>query len=363
MKAFFPLNALRTACLAIAPVVPSRTTNDILKNIKVNVTKESCSLSARDSEMSAIAFVRGVDCRTEGEILLPCDRLLQILREVSGETVSIDCDNGIAHVTVGRSKFKIPTEDPAKFEISLEFPETGYFSVPVADMKKIIKRCTIVAPTDKNAAFGGVHFEIKETLIAVSCDSKCMSLVECNYTKEGEVQEQKSQTLVPPKALKALSSMIPDEGFVDFSVTNNSITMRAGDFTVKSQLIAGMFPNWRRVVPKSCQSHVEIPAPQLSNAIRQSMITTEAESCCVEFQFSGGTLTLKSRGKGESTVELPVGFTGEQDFMMDPQFILNGLALTDRNASVDIGINDADSPVLITSSDGLRYVAMPSHRE
>lgn len=366
MKAIFPLESLRTTCAAIAPVVPSRTTKDILKNIKIAVHGEVCTISATDSEMSVIAFIRGVECQRDGEILLPCERLLKILREVSGETIAIDDVNGVAHISVGRSKFKIPTEDATKLVIEVDFPETGFRSISTADMQRITKRCSIVAMGDKNSAFSGIHFEFKDDKFnAISCDSKCLSLVDAAFTVEGDVEKFKTQTMVPPKAIKVFSSMLPTEGSVDFAITENAITFRGGDFIVKSQLIGGRFPDWRRVFPSSCSDNIEIPAPQLSNAIRQAMITTAEESCGVEFVFSDGSMTLTSKasGKGSSNVETPIGFSGKQEFLMDPQFILNGLALIDRNASITIGLNGPESAVLITSSDGLRYVAQPFHRE
>ena len=347
---------------------------DVLKNIKIVVTKDNCTISARDSEMSAVIFVRGVDCHRSGEILLPCDRFGQILREASGESVSIDCDNGIAHVTIGRSKFKIPTEDPKGLDVIVDFPETGYRSISAFDMKRIATRCSIVSNEQKNPAYGGIHFEFVDGLNCVSSDGNCLSMVTCECQNEGEVAteiqkdkngfpSEKSQKIVPKRALKVFQSCLGIEGRVDIFAGDNSIVLRHGDMILSAQLILGRLPNWRRVIPTSCNHNIELSASHLSNAIRQAMITTEVESCCVDFLFTAGVLTLKSQGKGESTIEVPISFDGKQQFLMDPKFVLNALALTDRNGSITIGINASDMPVLITSNDGLRFIAATTSRE
>lgn len=373
MRALFPTDVLKAAVAAISPVVPTRTTMDVLKNIKVVVTKDHCTLSARDAEMSAVVFVRGVDCHLPGEILLPCDRLWLILREASGESVSIDCDKGIANVTIGRSKFKIPTEDSNNLDVVVDFPETGYRSISAFDMKRIVTRCSIVSNEQKNPAYGGIHFEFVDGLNCVSSDGNCLSMVTCECQNEGgvatEIQKdkngfpsEKSQKIVPKRALKVFQSCLGSEGRVDIFAGDNSIVLRHGDMILSAQLILGRFPNWRRVFPTSCNHNIELSASHLSNAIRQAMITTEVESCCVDFLFTAGVLTLKSQGKGESTIEVPISFDGNQQFLMDPKFVLNALSLTDRHASITIGINASDKPVLITSSDGLRFVAATTVR-
>lgn len=362
MKAIFPLSALRAACEAISPVVPSRTTRDILKNIKLVANGEICSVSATDSEMSIVAFIRGVQCSLNGVILLPCEKFRSILREVSGDTITIEFVNGIANILAGRSKFKIPTEDASGFPDEPVFPESNYRTISTSSMQMIAKRCSVFSDSTRFHALAGIQFEVKETLTAVSTDTNCLSLAECAYTSVGSPTAAPAYTVVPPKAVKILSSVIDGEGGVDLSITDNAITARSGDIILTAQLIGGKFPDWRKIIPASPPHHIDIPSPQLSSALRQAIITTAEESACVDFSFAGGTLSLKSSGKGESTIEIPVGFSGECGFTMDPKFVLSALTMIDKTSSVDIGVIDADAPVLLTSNDGLKFIAMPASR-
>jgi len=362
MKASFPLSALRAACEAISPVVPSRTTRDILKNIKLVGNGEICSVSATDSEMSIVAFIRGVQCSLNGAMLLPCEKLLKILREVSGDSITIEDVNGIANITVGRSKFKIPTEDASGFPDEPVFPESNYRTITTSALQLIAKRCSVFSASTRFPALAGINLEFKESLTAIATDTKCLSIVECAYSSTGEPAAAQTYTVVPPKSIKILSSVIDTEGGVDLLVTENSITARSGDVILTAQLIAGRFPDWRKILPPNAPNHIEIPSPQLSSALRQAMITTAEETACVDFKFADGSLSLKSSGKGESVIEIPVGFSGDCEFTMDPKFFLAALAMIDKTASIDIGVIDADSPVLLTSNDGLKFIAMVASR-
>jgi len=364
MKATFPLKKLLEAVSAVASVVPSRTPKDVLKNVKLVVEKDICSLSATDSEISIIRYIRDAECQTPGEILLPCAKLMQILRESIGDSITIEAKNDIANIAVGRAKFKIPTEDPATFPPVTEFKDADFFSLSASDLRKMIRRtCPCCDVKSTRYALGGVLFEMDgNKLYCVATDTRRLGVVEAEVKQQGKPSPP-AKTIVPEKAMKVIESVI-DVGDVDLSFGANSITVRSGDSTVQSQFVAGLFPGWRRVIPTDFDFSVSLPATQIIAALRQAMITRSEESVAVDFHFTSGLLSLNSKGAnvGESVVEMPVAFEGDVTISLDPTFTIDAAKMVDQAASLTMQFSQ-EGPVLFTCDDGLKYVQMPLSRD
>ena len=77
------LNAFMTA----ATVAPSRSPKPILRNVKLEVTKERSILMATDLEVGIRIEVAGVKVESPGTVLAPVSQLGSILRESTDETL------------------------------------------------------------------------------------------------------------------------------------------------------------------------------------------------------------------------------------------------------------------------------------
>ena len=136
--------------------------------------------------------------------------------------------------------------------------------------------------------------------------------------------------------------------------------LRIGDTVISAQSLEGMFPKWRRVYPEQMSHEFAVVPSVLASTIKQAMITTSEESKTIMFHFGGGKLTLASSAAdiGESSVEMPITFDGEMTVRLDPSYLVRCLALCDSPSAM-LGLIDPDSPVRVTTDDGLRYIQMP----
>lgn len=365
MKAVFPIKPLIAACSALSTIVPSRTTKEILKNLKLTVSKDISSLAATDSETSAIRYLRGVECQKPGIVLLPCDRIMKILRESSGDSVSIDFSEGVAHIAIGRAKFKIPTENADDFPPVEEFTESAFRTIKSSDMAKIIRRCSCTDESSRQYALAGVNLDLFEgSLAAVATDAKCLSVVKCDFATEGDVQKPESQVVVHSKTLRILSASLGDGETVDFHVSGSAVKFRIGDTAISGQLLQGRFPKWEMVVPSNLPIQIPVVSAAISSVLRQAMITTTAESCGVNITITSGNMNVSSGAAGESTIDLPIPYEGDQqDIFINPQYILAAASLVEKESTITLNMEDGESPLLITSDDGLMWVAMPLSKD
>src|SRR6185503_17672280 len=82
--------SLTNAFQTVAGVVPSRTTKDILKNIKLQVTGGKATLIGNDSEIGIRCDLTEIEADSSGEALLPTARVLSVLRELTDDVVKLE---------------------------------------------------------------------------------------------------------------------------------------------------------------------------------------------------------------------------------------------------------------------------------
>ena len=124
MPASLKVNCDRTAlvdALALASaVVPSRTTTPVLTCLKLVGKDGELQLRATDGQISLALTVPGVEVASEGEALVPADKLGQIVRTCEDSTVALETDRNVATVRGDGSTFKIYGYDPKDYPAARE---------------------------------------------------------------------------------------------------------------------------------------------------------------------------------------------------------------------------------------------------
>ena len=104
---------LTNAFQTVAGVVPSRTTKDILKNIKLVVAGGKATLIGNDSEIGIRCNLPDIEADSSGEALLPTARVLSVLRELTDDVVKLEITGDAIWIRCGYSEFRLSAEDPA----------------------------------------------------------------------------------------------------------------------------------------------------------------------------------------------------------------------------------------------------------
>ncbi len=95
MKATFQREGLLAAFQLASAAVSSREIKPILRNLKMLVADERCTLMATDLELGIRLEVRGVKIESPGEAIVPTARMIAILRESTDEEVHVNAMRGL----------------------------------------------------------------------------------------------------------------------------------------------------------------------------------------------------------------------------------------------------------------------------
>ena len=361
------LAAFQTAAL----FAPSRSPKEILTGVKLDVDKDGASLSATDMEVGVRVAIEGLDVDAPGSAILPVGHFGAILRENSDEKLRIDATSKGTIVRGERSEFKLTAADPEEFPAVARFEESKYHVVPARLLKEIIARTEFATEMESSRyALGGVLFELEASKItAVGTDGRRLAKMEGPAESVGGHKSGETMTIVRTPSLRAINRALTDsDGDVQFAARASDVLLRTARCTFYSRLVEGRFPRWRDVFPaRRDAAKIDMQVGPILSALRQAAVVLNQESRGIDFTFAGGTLTLSAATAetGQSRVEMPIAYDGEQIIVsLDHRFVLDFLKVLSPEQTVTLDIENGETASVFLADDArYGYVVMPLSRD
>ena len=362
-------NSLTTAFQTVSGVVPTRTTKDILKNVKLQIGGGKATLIGNDSEIGMRCDVPDVESDSRGEALLPTSRVLAVLRELTDDVVKLEVTGDATWIRCGYSEFRLSAEDPADFPPVATFEDADYFVVPAAALRLMIRRTIFATDSESTRyALGGIQMELgPEKLTLAATDSRRLAVVTAASSIVGRPEIPAVSPVIPSKAMGLIEKILGDgTGEAHIALHQNDIVVRCGGTTIASQLVQGRFPDYRKVVPDSYNSTIDMVVAPFFSAVRQAMIVTSEESRGVDFEFGNGTLRLNSQAAdiGQSKIEMPIAYDGpDMTITFDPRYVADFLKVLDAGSQFHLKLISHDDRASLVTDDNYTYVVMPLSRD
>lgn len=371
MKALCNRDQLSQAFGMVGGVVPSRSPKPILQNVKLVVDAEEGSiLMATDLEVGIRYRVLGVKVDQPGSVILPTARMSSILRTSSDVELHLEVDGEHLRVSGLRSKFNLPSEDPALFPEVPDFAATSYHAVAAADLKRAIRRTMFATdPESTRYALGGVLLEFgPDAVTMVGTDGRRLARMVAPAEAEHEPSSAGGNPVIPVKALKLIERNLDDDDPpVHIAVqAGSAVLVRTERAVIYSRLVEGRFPRYQDVFPTGPTVKIPLEAGPLLRVVEQASIVTSEESRGVDFKFAGGSLTLSSQAAdvGSATVELPINYDGpDVEITFDPRYLVDALKNLDDEAAITAELIDHKNAAVFKTDDEYTYVVMPLTRD
>lgn len=369
MKLLCQRGTLTTAFQTVSGVVPSRTPKAILQNIKLEAGKDHAVLIGTDQEVGIRYRLAEADVQSPGEILLPTNRTLAILREMRGDSVSIEATDAGVWIRGDRAEYKLGSENPAEFPAVADFGELPHCTISAGTLRQMIRRTIFATDTESTRyALGGILVELKDDSITLAAtDTRRLAVVRGQVASPATGAAENPAPVVPSKAMSLIERSLTDENEpVQIAVRQNDVLVKTSVATIYSRLVEGRFPRYQDVIPRQSQISLDLTCGSFYSAVRQAQIVTSEESRGVDFQFSTGLLTLCSRAAdiGESKVELPISYEGaDLVITFDPRYVAEFLRVLETEQPLKLELTDSESAAVFRTEDGYTYIVMPLSRD
>ena len=371
MKISCDREQLLQAFQTVASVAPSRSPKPILQNVKLEVTDKSAVLLATDLEVGIRHQVTGVDIESPGVVVLSVSRFGSILRESTDQTLHLESDSTGTTIRGERSQFRLPAEDPAEFPSVTAFDEADFHTVPARLLRELIRRTAFATDNESSRyALGGVKLEVEgDQLTAIGTDGRRLAKMTGPVGTTGKAIDATQTTIVPTRAMTLIERAVaPTDEEVRIAVKGNEFLVHTERATISARLLEGRFPDWKKVFPESGGGGVklDLAVGATHAAVRQAAIVTSDESRGVDLTFGEGMLVLagKAAEVGQSRVELPIGYDGDElTVTLDPRFVIDFLKVLDADKTFCFEVKDSESAAVCSTDDGYGYVIMPLARD
>ncbi len=362
MKVKCDAKILADALGVVASVVPARSPKPVLANVKLAATDGSLELSATDLEVGIRRTIGDVEVSEPGEVLLPANQALNIVREATAKTIELAAEERKCIISYEGATYDLPCDEPADFPEMPGFNDKKAVTIGAADLKSMIERTKFAAAREQaRYALNGILFALKgETLKLVATDGRRLALVKGKAKNKGGVE---AEPIIPTKAMDLLDRLMTNpEEKVQIEVGDSHVVAQTAAGTLYSRLVEGHFPSYDDVIPKDCDKTLTIAAPKLLSAIRRAALITTEESRSVRFSLKKNALTLSTQtleGRRATVTAEGASYSAEaMDIAFNPDFFTDMLKVVGGD-EINVELKDSTSAAVAKIGKEYVYVVMP----
>ena len=368
MKIVCDRTALADAVSLVSGVVAARSPSPVLQCLRLTAGHGQLRLSATDLEIGVAQSIDEVDVQQEGEVLVPADKLSQIVKASDDPTLTLEADGDRLRIRGLGSNWSLhgfPVSEAPEVE---DFDEsiTADYEVPAVILRKQIQRTLFAAANEQSRyAINGVLFERSgQTLRCVATDGRRLALSSCACEK---TTDKDGNTIIPSKALQLLGKLLDAraQGEVRVSIREGRAHFGIGhgsrNATITTTLVEGSFPPWSDVVPKDNDIHITMDTSSLAGAVRRAALLTSQESRGVKLTFSAGSLVITSRAPdtGEAEIRVDCNYDGDDLAIgFNPGYLTDALKIID-SPEITLSLKGPQKPGVLKADGEFIYVVMP----
>ena len=360
---------LQRGLAAVRGAIPTRSAMPVLSNVLVRAGDDNISLTATDLETTITSRVKAEVSR-EGVALFPARDFFDYVKTLPDGTLNFNYD---------RRRTTDPRIEVEGERTSGTFTQRESNDYPDAPSVADVAICVTMNAADLKEGLNRVLFSVAKETTRPVLNCVYMEFTDSAFTfvgadgyrlaiYAGTLTEGLDASLLSPDDDGRLVMLLPRNAAAQvLRLLNGSIesvriclnekrsraTFRIGDVDVTGQLDAGLFPNFRGLIPESFSTHITVDRDELAMANRTfSMFNTSAGDSVIQFALDAveGRIGLKSaRGeRGKADTHISATIEGEADgISFSPRFL--GEALDVMGAStVVIDMNARMAPGLLT---------------
>jgi DNA polymerase-3 subunit beta len=381
MKVTVERAALLRALGHVHRVVERRNTIPILSNVLLRAEEDGLKLKATDLDMEVTETIRA-DVTQAGATTVPAHVIYDIVRKLpDGSQVSLETtgESGQMQLRSGRSRFMLQALSEGDFPDLAAGEMTVTFSLPGADLKRLIEKTQFAISTEETRYYlNGIFLHTVEVdgetkLRAVATDGHRLARVEMPAPEGSAAMPG---LIVPRKAVAEIQKLIDDAGGevkLELSSAKIRLTFNASaadgetpataGVVLTSKLIDGTFPDYQRVIPVGNDKLLTVERADFAKAVDRVSTISSERGRAVKLALNDGKLTLSVNNpdSGNAVEEIDVDYDSSPlDVGFNARYLLDITSQLDGDTAL-FKLADPGSPTVIQDRDGAPtlYVLMP----
>lgn len=334
-------------------IIERKSTIPILSNILIEAG-DGITLTATDLDISMQAAISG-DGITPGGVAVPARKLFDIVRSLPEAEIHFEHVGDKVKISCGGSRFHIVSHAKEHYPSIPAVSGTGV-QIKADILHEMISR-TIYAITQEESryALNGALLLIQgQHMKLVTTDGHRLAMSGCEVEASEDVK-----VIIPRKALTELLKLT-DEGTVEFSKDENHLFFKVGARNLTSRALAGQFPNYEMVIPKSNDKSITLKVDTISRSVSRAALMADDRSHGIKMEFEDGSIVMTSQTPdlGECHETVPIDYNGGAvSVKLNASYVLDFLSVVGTD-SITIKLKDGQTPILFKPEGDHDYIGV-----
>ena len=324
----------------------------ITSHILFKTENNKCIIKATDSEIGLKIVTDNITIEAEGSFTANGKKLLDIVRILKDEEITLEILDNILIVKQKNSKFKLPTFDASAYP---NFPTIENKPEISLDSLTLIQNLKKISPAiDTN----NPKFELNGALINIKSNSTDLVGTDTRRLAIASIPGENNEELsliVPKKAILEIQKLFLDQINIYFDQTNLIISNE--NYFFYTRLINGKFPDYQRIIPTSTKHQITLPKKEMIDAIK--MITTISQE--IKITLLSNVIIFNSLSadnvEAKTEMEINTGLNEKFELSFNSKYLLDFIAQTNKN-EFSIEFNEPTLPFIV-KDDNFITIIMP----
>ncbi len=303
MKFVISQSALARGIAVVSKGIGSATNLPVLSGIYILAQEGSIELHTTNLNTS-IRHALPASVEEPGAVVVSGKTLASVAKNLPDAAVTFEDDGSVVIISCEKTRFRLNTLPANDFPEFPSFDLERKVELPSTILSDMVDKVYKVTSKDTSRPIlAGVLLTVEDnTIRLVATDSYRLAVCDTNTQTDGV--DEAFEVIVPGATFHDVLGLPSMTERLSIGMNDSQIVFSFGSTTYVSRRIEGNFPNFRQLLPSTCNSTVHLDAAQLAQALRRvAVIAASNPSVRFDVDADGGMLRLSasSPDQGEST--------------------------------------------------------------
>ena len=350
MKIHVGKQLIESMLINLQPFLEKKDATQITSHIYFEAINNLVTLKASDGEIGLVINSKNIIIEQEGSFTANGKKLLDIIRILQDEEITLEKIEDNITIKQNNSKFKLPTFNPKNYP---SFPLIENKPQISLDSLNLIKGLKKISPAIDNNnpkyELNGALLDIKESETKiVGTDTRRLAVDTLNNQSK-----QAFSLIIPKKAILEIQKLFIDHINIYYDETN--LIIQNENYYFFTRLINGNYPDYQRIIPNQSRIEITLPKREMLDAIK--MITTISQEIKIRFLSDRLVFNSLTADNIEAKTELllPTGLNESFELNVNSRYLLDFITHVD-SSTFKIALNEPTLPFVLKEKEFITVI-------
>ena len=286
--------ALSNKLTALSRVINSKNALPILGDFLFEISGQTLTLTASDSENTMRTAIQLTDSDGDGRFAIGNHDLLEAVKGFSEQPITFDAsiEQAIVKISYQNGLFSLPIENADEYPLAQSVNDNAYtITIPNTVLAENVNRSIFATAQDElRPVMNGIYFDLTPECLAIVASDGHKLVRNKLFSIHSD---QPASFILPKKPANLLRNILgKDGGDVTIRFDERNAEINYGDGTVLCRLIEGRYPNYNSVIPQGNPNELRADRLSLLAALRRVQPFANGSSNLIRFHVENNTLQL-----------------------------------------------------------------------